>query len=198
MLKNMNDDFGGIQTMPNKQSTEQDETMKKIFAAFFIMTIACMTLFGCGSSDVGETTGTDQTSSIGKTSVKVGDLTISLNDEMEGVRESLGDPLDYMESKSCMYDGYDKAYTYADVEIITYPMNEKEYISSINALTDKAVSGSDIQIGSSTDAIVEKFGAENLIMGNVYYIYETEEYGYSFYLGDDGTVAAIEVYVPAE
>ena len=168
--------------------------MKKIFAVFFVMTIACLALFGCGS-DVGETAGTNQTSSIGKTSVKVSELIISLNDEMESIRELLGEPLDYAESKSCMYDGYDKIYTYADVEIITYPMNEKEYISSINALTDNVLSGSDIQIGSSADAIVEKYGAENLIMSNVYYIYETDEYGYSFYVGDDSIVSSIEVYV---
>ena len=171
--------------------------MKKIFAAFFVMVLACTTLFGCGS-DAEKTTGTNQMDGTGKTSVRVGDLTISLNDEMDSVRESLGEPLEYVESKSCMYEGYDKIYTYADVEIITYPMNGKEYISSINALTDNAVPGIDIQIGSSTDDIVEKYGEENLIMGKVYYIYETDEYGYSFYLGDDGIVSAIEVYVPTE
>lgn len=185
---------GNTMIRPYKQCIEQDETMNKTCAAFFVMIIACMTLFGCGSV-AKETTGSNQMANIGKTSVKVGDLTISLNDEMKSIRESLGEPLDYVESKSCMYDGYDKIYTYADVEIITYPMNKKEYISSINILTDNAVSGSDIQIGSNANDIVEKYGEENLIISNVYYIYETDKYGYSFCVGNDDIVLAIEVYV---
>ncbi len=169
--------------------------MKRGIITCISVILACLLLGGCG---LGQADGTEKgsgTDKIGPTSVKVGDLTVSLNDEMDGVKEALGEPLHYVENKSCLYDGYDKTYTYADVEIITYPMDGKEYISSVTVLTDNAVSGSGISLGSSADAITERYGEENLITGQTY-IYETDTYGYSFFMDNDKKVTGIEVYVP--
>ncbi len=169
--------------------------MKKI-KVFLITAFMGLMLLGCGSGQ-NKASDADSGTAVGAESVKTGNLVISLNDDMEDIKEELGEPVNYTENKSCLYDGYDKTYTYTDVEIITYPMNGKEYISSINILTDDAVSGSGIRIGSSAETVAEKYGEENLAMSDTYYIYETDGYGYSFYL-EDGTVAAIEAYLLTE
>ena len=62
---------------------------------------------------------------------------VELDKDFETVKSKLGEPSEYAENKSCLYDGYDKTYTYEDLLVITYPINGQEKIASITVLSEK-------------------------------------------------------------
>lgn len=83
---------------------------------------------------------------------------IHLNVEAAPILKSLGQYSKCFEQQSCAYQGMDKIYTYPGIELATYPVNGKEYISSIY-FTDKTVSTQEgITLGSTYNDMVRAYG----------------------------------------
>lgn len=98
---------------------------------------------------------------------------IRLNTEAASVLKALGTYDSCFEQQSCAYQGMDKIYTYPGIELGTYPVKGKEYISSVYFTDDSVSTQEGIKIGSSYDDMVKA-------MGKGY----TEEFGvYRYVLG---------------
>jgi len=128
-------------------------------------------------------------------SVRLADGTVlSLNQNMAEVAKKLGEPTDYMESVSCMYDGMDKTWVYPSVIVKTYPKGEKDYIQSIEITAYGVAVAADICVGDPVTAIFDVYGeSEPSVTG--FYEYGADGYGWVFYVDPWDQVEAIEVYL---
>ena len=87
-----------------------------------------------------------------------GNVTVFVNDDAATVLDALGAWKQYSESPSCLFDGLDKVYVYGGFRIQTYPQNGGEFVYSIELLDDSVATPEGIMIGSSRDAVLEKYG----------------------------------------
>ena len=125
--------------------------MKKLLIAI----MAAMMLAGCGSSD-NQTTDTSKVEYVFET---IG-TTIKLNEETSSILNGLGKEIEYYEAKSCAFDGMDKTYTYAGFQLLTYPKDDKDYVSSV-VLKDYTVSTKEgVFIGDAKSKVEETYGTD--------------------------------------
>lgn len=119
--------------------------MKKMRGIVACSLVLCF-LAACGDTnrgapDQGTSQGNNDKSAEGKTAfqeqslketqIQVGETVISLNEDMAEVQAALGESLDYSQTKSCLYDGYDKVYTYDQIIITTYPKENRDYVGGM-------------------------------------------------------------------
>lgn len=97
-----------------------------------------------------------------------GTTRIAVNEDAADVLKSLGDPEKTFEQESCAYQGKDVVYSYKDFELATYPVEKKEYVSSIYFLTDQAATEEGIRFGSSYDDMVKAYGDDYTVENEVY------------------------------
>lgn len=97
-------------------------------------------------------------------------VTISVDELMQPVLDSLGEPASLYEAPSCAFEGIDKIYNYNSVEIHTYPAEDGDRISMI-VLKDDMV---------QTPELVSLFGNEGDIT-DAYGTDYTEENGMRVY-----------------
>lgn len=72
---------------------------------------------------------------------------------------SAEDAIDYMEAPNCIYDGFDKVYTFDGYSINTSPdKNGGEYITELAILSDMVAFEDGLTIGSDLSAIEAEFG----------------------------------------
>ena len=168
---------------------------------FILLVFSCFMLGACGKTndagkgkESGQAVDENTKKNLERTdAVMVGDMVLALNGAFEDVYETLGKPLSCNESKSCLYDGYDKTYTYSDVVIITSPIGGTETITSITVLSENVTHRLAAGIGSSAEAVKLAYGAENTDVSEYCIIWE-DTFGVAFYLSD-GIVTEIEIYV---
>ena len=169
------------------------KSMKKTFL-IVVVALGCI-LSACG--DASKSNDGSGTQNVEKDTneriVTEGQASIELNGDFSSIKESLGETLDYTESKSCLYDGYDKTYTYENVVIITYPIDNQEKVSSITILSEDVKHNLPVSIGDNVDAIKDAYGESNLDITDACCIYE-DEFGIAFYTLD-GVVVEIEIYI---
>ncbi len=117
-----------------------------------------------------------------------GDVTIAMNAEAAPIVEALGEYDDYFESESCAFDGLDKQYTYGSFILKTYPLEDVDYVSSVEIRDDLVSTPEGISIGSTAEDVVAAYGEP------------AEEGTYSYTKGDctllllvqDGAVTSIQ------
>lgn len=153
----------------------------------------CLALSACSNKDKSENEKNTEQDNANQTKVACGQISVELDEDFESCRESLGEPKAYYESKSCLYDGYDKTYEYDDLIIITYPINGKEKIASITVLSEEVDHSLSISIGDSLDKIKSEYYEEKLDITDSCCIYE-DGFGIAFYMEDD-VVVEIEIYI---
>jgi hypothetical protein len=97
--------------------------------------------------------------------------TVAIHDDFSVISAKLGAHLDYGESPSCGYDGLDKTYTYAHLEVQTYPKDGKEYINFILLLDDTYGTAEGIFIGDAAEKVKTVYGTptEESANGNLRY-----------------------------
>lgn len=81
-----------------------------------------------------------------------------MNGEMAPVVEALGEPDSYFESDSCAFQGKDKVYTYGSVKVTTYPVNEVDYVYTVELLDDTVTTSEGVYIGASRDDVIATYG----------------------------------------
>lgn len=157
--------------------------MKKISILLItVLMTACM-LVGCGGSDNKDTEnkgnqGTtnnetnNQNNKEENTSYvfKLKGTDVQINAEMAPIYDKLGKEDSYFESNSCAFQGLDKVYTYGSVVIQTYPMNEVDYVYSIELKDDTVETPEGIYIGASKADVEKAYGAPSS-QTDVAYIY---------------------------
>lgn len=132
--------------------------MKGIFAAAVM--VMGLSLAACGGSDSGS--GSTSSGSSGSSaegySFTSGSTKIEMNADASAVVEELGEADDYFESESCAFEGLDKVYTYPGFHLNTYPVDEKDYVLSVDFMDDTVETDEGISIGSSKDDVIEAYG----------------------------------------
>lgn len=78
---------------------------------------------------------------------------IYLNEPTSDFIDALGDPDSYFESESCAFQGLDKVYTYKNFVIRTYPIDEVDYVSSIEFRNDSIVTSTNCYLGMDADTV---------------------------------------------
>lgn len=145
-----------------------------------------MLLFGCS--------GKTNNDVLKENEIQINDSVIALNEVMDEALEELDSNYELTESKSCLYDGYDKTYSFDDLVIVTYPSNNHDYISSIKILSEKINIFKDIHIGQSIDDLYRVMG-ENYVVNESYLCtYEYQDFGLAFYL-ENNQITQIELYL---
>lgn len=87
-------------------------------------------------------------------------VAIEMDADAAPIIEQLGEPDAYFEAPSCAFEGIDKIYTYGSVEIDTYPMKDKDYVSSITFKDDTITTTEGIGIGESVEKMEKVYGTD--------------------------------------
>jgi hypothetical protein len=88
------------------------------------------------------------------------DVDIYMNTDVVPVVGALGESLQYFEAESCAFKGLDKFYTYAGIEITTYPLDGKDYVSAISLMDDSVSTPEGVYLGATVDEMIEAYGEE--------------------------------------
>lgn len=115
---------------------------------------------------------------------------LPMNAEFAPLLDFLGEPDRYFEAASCAFDGLDKTYTYAGVEIVTYPDGERDYISSVRILDGSVSTPEGITIGSTQEDAAAAYGEDFQELGTQY-VYEDGDARLSI-LFENGAAISVE------
>lgn len=119
------------------------------------------------------------------------DCPLPMNAEFAPLLDFLGEPDSYFEATSCAFDGLDKTYTYAGLEIITYPDGDQDFISSVRILDNSAATPEGITIGSTQEDVTAAYGEGFQAIGKQY-VYEDGDAELSVLFDDGGTAISVE------
>lgn len=86
-------------------------------------------------------------------------VAIEIDADAAPIVEQLGDPDAYFEAPSCAFEGIDKIYTYGSMELDTYPMEQKDYVSTIVFKDDIITTTEGIGIGDTVEKMETVYGA---------------------------------------
>jgi len=167
--------------------------MKKSLRIVAIMLL----IFAIGGCAKSEKDNSGDSNSITEKSVEYKNSLIELNKNMKDVIKVLGEDYKKTESKSCMYNGYDKAYEYKDLLISTYPKGEKDYISSIIIKNKNIDNFWKISIGDSVKTALSKVEDKPKVKNDNLISYEWKDYGLSLYVNNN-EIEEIEIWYLAQ
>lgn len=88
------------------------------------------------------------------------DCPLPMNADFAPLLAFLGEPDSYFEAASCAFDGLDKTYTYAGLEIVTYPDEDVDRISSVRILDNSVSTPEGVTIGSSMADVAAACGED--------------------------------------
>lgn len=118
------------------------------------------------------------------------DCPLPMNADFAPLLAALGEPDSYFEAASCAFDGLDKTYTYAGVEIITYPDGDTDHVSSVRLLDNTAATPEGITVGSTVEEVTAAYGEDYQEMG-LQYVYEEGDTRLMI-LFEDGKAISVE------
>lgn len=81
-----------------------------------------------------------------------------LNSDAAKLLEVLGEDYETITAPSCVYDGEDKEFDYANVSIFTYPMDGKDMIDEIYFFGGDFETTKGIALGSALDDVTAQYG----------------------------------------
>ncbi len=124
--------------------------------------------------------------------IQIGDILIHTGDTMNALLEELGEPDDFVQARSCLYDGDDKVYTYGGITVYTYPSGEDDIVYLIEVSgEEKLLSG--IGVGSTKADIASVYGDEYVEFGTMLAYDLSETASISFQMEND-VITFIEIY----
>jgi len=94
--------------------------------------------------------------------------TILLDQEIDEVLALLGEPLDTFDRPSCAFDGIDRFFLFAGVQIQTYPINGTDRVHTILLLDDSVTTANGIFLGSTFSDVVAAYGYDYEYAYNMY------------------------------
>ncbi len=87
-------------------------------------------------------------------------VSVTMDADAAPIIEKLGEPASYFEAASCAFEGLDKMYTYSGFEIDTYPVGDKDYVSSVILKDDSVSTAEGICIGDSLEKLQQTYDGE--------------------------------------
>jgi hypothetical protein len=158
---------------------------------------------GTTSSPASETSGTT-TAKTGADAMSPADLaavvngkTYAMMDEAKPLIDALGEPVSYSEAPSCLYEGFDKTYEYADLTIYTITTKGVDRIDGIDLTTDAWQTPRGIKVGSRQADVFQAYGAPFSEEGDLVYITDESMGGTSpriTFVMDGDVVSTISIY----
>ena len=135
--------------------------MKKII--LLVCTIALLVLAGCGADKTALTEN--------DLDVTVAGVQVTAHSDAAELLEAFGTEYDYFEAISCVYEGMDKSYTYADFTLYTYPSEQGDCLMEIYCMGGDVTTAKGISIGSSKDEVISLYG-KNYVEKGATVVYE--------------------------
>ncbi len=89
---------------------------------------------------------------------KKGNVTIAIDADLASIVEDLGEPIYYDEAPSCAHEGKSKYYTYAGIDIESYPKGSKDLVYMIALIDDTVSTAEGLRVGDSREDVIEKYG----------------------------------------
>lgn len=86
---------------------------------------------------------------------------LPMNAEFGPFLSYLGEPDSYFEAESCAFNGLDKTYDYPGFDLVTYPVEETDYISDIYFLDSTVSTPEGITIGSTLEDVITAYGEDH-------------------------------------
>ena len=158
--------------------------MKKLSVLLISVLMSACLLVGCGGSgeqnteDKGNQGTTNNETNNQKENnsyvFKLKGVDVQINAEWADIYAKLGKEDAYFESNSCAFQGLDKVYTYGSVVIQTYPLNEVDYVYSVELKDDTVETPEGIYIGASKAEVENAYGTPS-DMTDIAYIYTQGE-----------------------
>lgn len=153
--------------------------MKKGIALILTLALLCL-LCAC---DAGENTAKTY-------AVTLKSVQIKIDAEADSVLQAVGEWTTYDESPSCAFEGLDKIYGYGAFDILTYPLNGKDYVSGIYLNDDTYTTEEGITVGAMREAVIQTYGEADS-KSDTYLRYEGDGMSLTFLL-KDGRVTNIQ------
>lgn len=111
------------------------------------------------------------------------------------VVSSLGEPMERAEAPSCLHAGNDTVYFYEDVEIVTSPSDQGEYIVSVTFLSPTVTTEEEIALGANISDALTALGDAEEAFGR--YLFTRGNTTLTMMTDDDGVIVSIS-YALAE
>lgn len=92
-----------------------------------------------------------------------------LDSDAAPLLKAFGDDYEVTTAPSCVYEGEDKLFEYADISIFTYPTDGKDLIDEIYTVGGEYETNKGIKIGSSMQEVTEQYGQGELNSGDIIY-----------------------------
>ena len=109
----------------------------------------------------------------------------------------LGEPTVYSAAPSCLFEGEDKLFEFADLIIYTIPDEDTDLIDGIDFLTDRFQTRRGITVGSTRDEVLAAYGEPFDQEYDLIYVTDLEMGGTApriTFVMDGDTVSAISIY----
>lgn len=114
---------------------------------------------------------------------------IKLDQDINSVRDGIGEPINIVSAPSCFYEGDDKSFIYECFTITTYPDGNEDYIVSIEITSDSISTPKGAKIGMTLDEVTEIYGSGYIFVNNQYR-YQIDNKFLYFYI-ENGYVSTI-------
>ena len=152
--------------------------MKKLFI-ILILILTAVTLVSCADTASNGSNSTEETTTAGKTGANlvIGDdalnftagesnVEITPNLEAAPIIAALGEPLEYVESPSCGFEGMDKTYKYNGFVIDTITLSGVDYIYIVQITNDLVTTPEGVYIGMTSDEIKTVYEGKYTVKDN--------------------------------
>lgn len=124
--------------------------------------------------------------------IKVGDVLVNTGDDINTLLDKLGSPDDFVQARSCLYDGDDKVFTYGGIVIYTYPNGAEDIVYLIEVEGDeKLLSG--IGVGSTWTDMIAAYGEEYVVYDPMV-SYEISETACISFQMENNVISFVEIY----
>ena len=89
---------------------------------------------------------------------KKGSVEIAIDADLAPIVEKLGDYIYYDEAPSCAHEGKSKYYTYAGIDIESYPKDGKDLVYMVALIDDTVSTVEGLRVGDSREDVIEIYG----------------------------------------
>jgi len=87
-------------------------------------------------------------------------VTIQMDQDMDYLLPLLGEPLGVFEAPSCAFDGIDRIFGFAGIQIHTYPDGDLDRVHTISFLNDSITTVEGITLGNSWEDVLAAYGSD--------------------------------------
>ncbi len=98
-------------------------------------------------------------------SLTVGGRTVTPDKAPEEILAVLGEDFEYAEAVSCVYEGLDKTYSYADAVLYTWPDGDTDRLMELSCSGGDVKTSRGIGLGASRDDVIAAYGEPTSELG---------------------------------